>query len=391
MSLHKKILLNRMKIFFIILFLSFFTSVVQSQSPFISLTKPQYNPGDTLSFDCNLTSFKADSIHFASLYLFIERIEDKKRWSFRYPVIDGISSANLVIDSSMANGRYAFNFLAKKQFFSIRGNADKVSKSELNYSMLTKNNNSFFGKTTTNTDGDFLLKGLLFEDTCYFIFSSESNTYRDNLTIKLATPLDSVFVSDTSFVQLITIGHTTIQPKVNDSTYQTDIQKFFDDGTTLPGVTVTTVMKKKVELFDAEFSTGLFKNGNARIFDGIESNTIAQSQDILSFLQGRVAGLQVNQRNGTTILQWRGPSNFRGGSNVDVFLDEFLVSQISNFMINPSDVAMIKVYPPPAFLSPGGQKGAIAIYSKRGGMDKYNSGKFRFKVFGYTPLEMIWK
>ena len=380
-----------MKNTFIFLLLILFSQPTLAQSSFIKLEKNQYNHGDTLSFDCNLANYKADNIHFASLYLFIERIEDKKRWSFRYPVVDGISSANLVIDSSMANGRYAFNFLVKKQFFNIRGNADKVSKSELNYSMLTKNNNSFFGKTTTNADGDFLLKGLLFEDTCYFIFSSESKAYQDNLTIKLVTPLDSVFVSDTSYRQFITIGHTIHQPQKTDSLYQTDIQKFFDDGTTLPGVTVTTVMKKKVELFDAEFSTGLFKNGNARIFDGIESNTIAQSQDILSFLQGRVAGLQVNQRNGTTILQWRGPSNFRGGSNVDVFLDEFLVSQISNFMINPSDVAMIKVYPPPAFLSPGGQKGAIAIYSKRGGMDKYNSGKFRFKVFGYTPLEMIWK
>ena len=89
-----------MKNTFIFLLLILFSHITLAQSSFIKLEKNQYNPGDTLSFDCKLANYKADNIHFASLYLFIERIEDKKRWSFRYPVVDGISSANLVIDSS---------------------------------------------------------------------------------------------------------------------------------------------------------------------------------------------------------------------------------------------------------------------------------------------------
>ncbi len=378
-----------MRNIFILFFLTI-TSASISQDRFAKTDKLKYNHGDTITINCNLANYKGAGIHFASLYLFIENADSKKQWTYRYPLLDGQSETTLIIDSTLPDGKSAFNFLARKQFFSLYGTVKDLPGSQLNYSMLTKNNTSFIEQTQTDQNGNFYSKGILFADTSYIIFSVPKTTGSTSLDISIVTPLDSLFTSDTSTFQFVYVGRTDTLPKAGDANYQTDLQTFFPSGTTLPGVTVTTTQKKKIEIFNEEYSTGLFQNGNARIFDGLENNLIAESADIFEFLRGRVAGLQIMPNGSSYILQWRGPSNFRGGSNVDVFLDEFKVDRITRGFVNPSDVAMIKAYPPPAFLSAGGQRGAIAIYTKHGGYENTTS-KNKFKVFGYSSLETAWK
>ena len=85
---------------------------------------------------------------------------------------------------------------------------------------------------------------------------------------------------------------------------------------------------------------------------------------------------------GTYELSWRnGP--------VDIYLDEILVDEDIARFVNPSDIAMIKVF------SPGGGgirgNGTIAIYTKRGDYLDDTSRKYYFLVNGYTPYTSIWK
>ena len=368
------------------------TLSAESQGKFITVNKQQYQQGDTLSITCNLPDYKKDSIHFATLFLFIENIDTKKFWRYRYPMINGESKASLVIDSSINDGRYRLNFLASKQFFSIRGNTGSEGKLALDYSMITQSKQSLSNKLTTDVNGNFSIKGLLFQDTSYFIFSAP--TAKNDITIHIRTPLDSLFVSDSSISQVIEIGKVPSAlslTAINEKNYEIEVDKFIASNTTLPDVKVTASKKKKVDLFNAQFSSGVFNNPNARIFDGLEDDHIAQSPGIFQFLQGRVAGLLITPRNGGYSFQWRGTSNFRGGSNVDVYVDEVKINNVGDFILNPSEVAMIKVYPPPAYLTAGGQNGAIAIYTKRGEFEEYGPGKNRFKVLGYTPAETTWK
>ncbi len=358
----------------------------------IKTDRSTYQHGDTITITGNFPAYKANNIHFASLYVFIENVDTKRWWAYRYPVVDGISASSLVVDSILPEGRYAFNFLTRKRFFSIQGTANNLPGSTLSYSMLTKKNDPFFGQTTTDADGAFSVRGVLFEDTCSFVFSPPKASHPINLNISIETPLDSTFSSDTSVIQFVYVGHVDTASKTAAIASQKDLETYFQSNTTLPGVTVTAEQKRKVDLFNEEYSTGLFRNDNARIFDGLENNMISQSEDIFQFLIGRVAGLQISMgNNGNYILQWQGPSSFRGGSNVDVFLDEFKVDRLTRGIVSPSEVAMVKAYPPPAFLSSGGQKGAIAIYTKRGGLENLMLHKNKFKVFGYTPLETVWK
>ena len=150
-------------------------------------------------------------------------------------------------------------------------------------------------------------------------------------------------------------------------------------------VVVNAIKKKKIEKFDEEYSSGLFKGGLAKIFDGIEGNDISNSFDILLFLQSRVAGLKIQRNNNFSVndsynISWR-------NRPVDIFIDEFKIEQSSQLLINPSDVAMIKVFGP----LEGGPSlnGCIAIYTKRGEYDD-NERKYNFLVKGYTPLVIEW-
>jgi hypothetical protein len=153
---------------------------------------------------------------------------------------------------------------------------------------------------------------------------------------------------------------------------------------TLNQVTVKSVLKKKVELFDEEYSSGLFKFGFPQIFDGIEGNQIGYSMDIFSFLQGRVAGLQVKRNSmGNYNLKWR-------DGNVDVYLDEFKVDNEMASYVNTNDIAMIKVFPP--FSGGPSGNGSIAIYTKRGAYYSENSSrKYNFEVIGYNPEICTWQ
>lgn len=370
--------------------LMFSISIISySQESFIQFNKPSYQQGDTITINCQLEKYKQTNVRFATLYLFIQKINTKQSWIYRYPIMNGNCEPTLVIDSLLRDGKYAFAFQVRKSFFSLQGMAENGDEIDLNYSMLTRNKKSLVDKIKTDTNGNFSVKGILFEDSCLFAFYPAIPNYQNQVKINIITPLDSAFVSEYNYTQIITLGKTDTITET-DKTYKVDVTGLMGK-TSLPDVMVEGKKKKKIELFNEQFSSGLFKNGEARVFDGLESNAIAQSVSIFTFLQGRVAGLQIMPRDGSYILQWRGQSNFRGGANVDVFINEIRIDLISDNMINPADVAMIKAYPPPAFLSPGGQRAAIAIYTKRGEFQPDTPNGNSFKVFGYSPIETLWK
>src|SRR5690242_2282648 len=85
--------------------------------------------------------------------------------------------------------------------------------------------------------------------------------------------------------------------------------------------------------------------------------------NLFSYLQGRVAGLQIRGGINGGVAWWR-------GSRVTFFLDEVRVSAQAVASIPMTDIAIVKSYPPPFIGAPGG-RGAIAIYTRRGGEVNY--------------------
>ena len=391
-----------------ILFSAFaFTLAYAQDTAFIQFNKLQFNKNDTVHFDCNYLTYKNQNVHYATLNVWIENIETHQFWKFRYPIINGETKGNLVINASLPDGKYAFNFLVQRRFFQLEGQITnyQTSQKEINYFIVTKEGNAYLNTFTPNADGTFKLNGHLFEDTVSFIFSPTNKNEENRLMVNVKSPLDSFFVADAAVTQIIQIGsnkNIVSNKKITTNNYQFNYTDFYRQ-TTLPNVSVEGKVKTKIEKFDELYSTGLFKSGDAKIFDGIESDQITRYKSFIEFVKGKVPGLHIDDLgNNTYFLLWRGVSDFHtinrkprpADSNVDIFIDELRqnLEYFDWYSVNTQDIAMIKTYPPPAYLSPGG-KGAIVVYTKRGdyGIETKTKGNYEFKIFGYSKPEIVWR
>ena len=115
------------------------------------------------------------------------------------------------------------------------------------------------------------------------------------------------------------------------------------------------------EQLNEQYCTGMFKSAYGTVFD-FEDNITAQGfTNVLYWLQGRVAGLNIyTSRAGTAVP-------FIRSQRATVFLDEMPVQLSTVNMISVADIAMIKIIKGPF----GGNLlygsgGAIAIYTLRG-------------------------
>lgn len=118
--------------------------------------------------------------------------------------------------------------------------------------------------------------------------------------------------------------------------------------------------KSPKELLNDKYTSGLFKSAEGTIFD-IENETIGGYFNILDWLDGRVAGLQVFvSRNGVRVPVIR-------GSGATIFVDEMKVDASFLNSLPVNDIGMIKVIKGPFAGAVGnGGGGTIAIYTIRG-------------------------
>ncbi|MDQ6761084.1 MAG: hypothetical protein M3015_00480 [Bacteroidota bacterium] len=153
----------------------------------------------------------------------------------------------------------------------------------------------------------------------------------------------------------------------------------------LETVTIKVKTKSPVQMLDEKYTSGLFRGGDGYQFDLLDDTRAAGSRSIFDYLQGQVAGLQVNSSSSPPSLQWRGGAP-------QLYLDE--VSTDASFIssIPISDVAYIKVLRPPFMGSSNGGSGAIAIYTRRGDDRKSAPGKGLSSntVTGYTPIREFY-
>jgi len=369
--------------------LSSFNTSHASDSLVVDINKTSFKKGDTIDFSCIIPNFEQQKLNAASLHVWIDNISTGTRWKFRYPFINGEAQAAIVVGKEIPNGHYAINFLVQKGYFRMTGEIKNHLKSEtqINYMMVPKNKRTYFETIAINADGQFRLKSTLFEDSAYFVFTPVKKNEKNTLHIGIETPLDSSFIPTMENRTWITIGNTTARINKNDSSGYAFNMETTSGTDLLPGVTVVGKYKKKIDQYNDFYSSGLFQRPEALIFDGIEDETMARSMSILRFLEGKVPGLIIEKDQETTaeLARWR-------GEPVEIYLDEFKVSTQDIWVVSPSDVAMVKVYRPPAMLSPlSGSAGAIAIYTKRGEFRNKDRFRHSFTVKGYTTALSTWQ
>ena len=121
--------------------------------------------------------------------------------------------------------------------------------------------------------------------------------------------------------------------------------------------------KTKEEILNETYCSGMFNTLHADYFDFMDDGVNASAmgyQNILDWLQGRVAGLRIiTTRNNLRIPMIR---NQRAG----VYVDEMWMGYDFLNMLPISDIAMVKIIKGPFAGGWGGAGGAIAIYTIRG-------------------------
>jgi hypothetical protein len=160
--------------------------------------------------------------------------------------------------------------------------------------------------------------------------------------------------------------------------------KDFLSAKTLSAVTVRSRVKSRIEELDKRYASGLFSGADSYQFDLTDDISALGATNIFQYLQGKVAGLQINNSGGTPSMQWR-------GGTPSVYLNEMPtdVSMISSVAV--ADVAYIKVFRPPFMGGFNGAGGAIAIYTKKGGDTKTTSkGLDNTTITGYTPIRQFY-
>ena len=258
-----------------------------------------------------------------------------------------------------------------ESYLSYKGKATKLGKpaseEEINLIFKMPDQGIKYNLIKTDKEGMFTLSGLVFEDSMAFSYQLNHEKANKN-------SVQVYFQPDFSFLPLrgnlpstkytLTKRQSTdqipreIERAVSNKSSQTNLR---ERETLIEEVKIKAQKKDLTKKLNNELSSPLFRNGNETVFDFVNENLNAQaSMNILQYLQGRVAGLQIQMQNGTYT------ATNRGGA-VEFFLDEMRIdaSQISTIPL--STIAMVKVIKGNFAGSFGGGNGAIAIYTRRGG------------------------
>jgi len=250
----------------------------------------------------------------------------------------------------------------------------KISKDESLNVILSKRDSSTQMLSVPHLSGTkFGVTGLVFYDTARAFYQFNVNRTLSNQAAvsfntglvkgnRSARPLTTAFegwtAEDSVYLRrnrFIAIETARVKP-VEDQKVKT-----------LQSVTVRGHVKTDAEKMDERYTSGMFAGGDAYDFDLVDDPLAAAMPDIFTYLQGKVAGLQITPGNGpggSPSLSWR-------GGRPSLYLNEMQTDAQQLQSTPVTDIAMVKVFRPGSGVGfGGGSGGVIAIYTKKGGDEK---------------------
>jgi hypothetical protein len=266
----------------------------------------------------------------------------------------------------------------------------------LNLIVLAKDSSKTFMFIPVQKDGSFEDKTAFFYDTVRLFYSFNGNSKLTDVTqVQFSNGLLPQQYKTTKYGPRDAWTAWTdslARVRLNFFLMQQEALKKAMAATTLQEVIVKTRARKDVGLqeLDKKYASGLFTGGDGYSFDLAEDPFAKSALDVLSYLQGKVAGLNITGSGTQATASWR-------GGTPDLYMNEMQTSMDQLQTVNVNDIAYIKVFRPPFFGSiGGGSGGAIAIYTKKGkdgrkaspdarGLENTILGGYsRFKEF-YSP------
>ncbi len=363
----QKIDAHTMKRNFLAILLLLGTAALAQDTMVVTLNKPGFQPGDTLSFTAMYKPWQL-SRRNATLNLWMEDVHHTAVWRLRYPMLAGEALGDLILPAHMPADVYALHFsLAYK---------DKQVK----LTMMLPDRELLSQAITLNEQKEFAIRKVLFADRARVYFAPIRPNRENDLEVELDVSLDSAFVPVDETTLMVTVGQVEAGPVAKEYRFNRGLFTGEAEGT-LQSVEVIGKKKTPLEKFEEIRVGPLFKTQDAYQFDGLGSQQFLGWINILEWLRGRVPGLRIEPA-GTGMMnytaQWQGSETF-------FFLNEMQVDAQTLAMVPTADIAMVKVMRPPfygAYL--GGAGGAVCVYTKDGGTLSVGP-RHSFMVNGYTP------
>lgn len=267
---------------------------------------------------------------------------------------------------------------------------------QLNLILANKDSSSSMYFVPVQKDGSFEEPNVFFFDTArvYYNLNNSNKTAGGVTQVQLSNgllkkqPGSTIPVNQQPYMQ--TWSDSIALARMNMFLLEEEKLRKSMASATLQEVVVKAKTKSPMQIIDEKYASGLFSGGDAYSFDLISDRSAMGAFNVLTYLQGKVAGLQISGSGSQMSMSWR-------GGTPSLYLNE-MISNVEMVQAIPvSDIAYIKVMRPPFFgAGGGGADGAIAIYTKKGGDEKRNdptkkgmettilAGYSRFKEF-YNP------
>lgn len=283
------------------------------------------------------------------------------------------------------------------QYLTLKGKvigapaAQLQSGAQLNVILQTKDSARQFLSAPVSKTGEFIIDGLIFYDTIsvYYTFNANKKLNRAAIVeFNTESPIDFKMGIDTEWLARMSAQKNTGSRNIFFAQKRDEILPSLNKKIkTLEEVIVRSKVRTRETQLDEKYASGLFQSGNSRMFNLLDEPDAVASINALNYLQGRIAGLQIQGSGFQYSASWRGTSP-------QFFIDE-MPMQIEDIATLPvSEIAMIKVFSPPFMGAFGnGAGGAIAIYRKKGGDDDNKRGAKgldKGKAIGYPMAKQFY-
>ncbi len=270
------------------------------------------------------------------------------------------------------SGTYPIIRYQPQPYISYKGKVTVQGKpaadTDMNLLFNTPGKGMKFYAVKTDAAGFFTLKGLYFEDDIKFSYQlNDPKIPKEQVQV--------IFQPDYTFVPFknsLPKSNSILVPRTEADKNNDQVKRYAavkimqnmitEKATLIEEVKLTVAKKDKTKELNKKLSSSLFTSINETVFDFVNDNNSAMgSMNIIQWLQGRVAGLTIESNMGNYIPKLR-------GSVMNIYLDEMMVDPSMIGSISTADIAMVKVIKDSFVGGFGGGNGAVAIYTRRGGI-----------------------
>ncbi len=289
-------------------------------------------------------------------------------------------------------------FPRETDFMKISGkvfgsSATKISNDlMLNLVIAGKDSSKKFAFIPVLKDGSFEDKSIYYYDTSRIFYGFNGNNKLTDITQVHFE--NGLLKQDFKKINLGNLGNqnnwsdSMARAKLNFYLLEQEKLRKQMASATLQEVIVKTKAKSPLQVLDEKYASGMFSGFDGTAFDLTNDPSATGSVNILQYLQGKVAGLQISVAGAQASASWR-------GSNTDFFLNEISTPLDMILQLPISDIAYVKAIRPPFFGSlGGGSGGAVAVYTKKGknsrGGSENSKGMENTVLGGYSVFKEFY-